>query len=450
MSAEQTSAAQLRPLYAAGFVTAFGAHSIAASLGAYTTHGEHPSLLTLGLLLAVYDGAEVVLKPVFGSLADRVGPRPVLLGGLLAFALASAAFVVAGDPAAVGLARFGQGAAAAAFSPAAGALVARLSPHKRQGRAFGGYGAWKSIGYTLGPLLGGFLITVGGFTLLFATLAVLALAVTGWALTAVPATPPLPRTRQTVVDLARRLSRPGFLRPTAVLAGTTAALSVSVGFLPVTGAAAGLGPLATGAAVSLLALCSALAQPWAGRARDAGRLRDGIGMGGGLASAAGGFILVAFVPDLGGILAAAVAIGVGVGLATPLAFAHLAAVTPPERLGQTMGAAEVGRELGDAGGPLLVGAIAAAATLGTGFLGLSVLLVVAGLATVRAHVPHRAAGHETTSPPGHPAAAPSSGKTGQEPRRPPPRCDRSRGAGSQRRRGRSRGWPFGSRHTDSQ
>ncbi|MFD7660742.1 MFS transporter, partial [Actinosynnema sp. NPDC059797] len=150
---------RLPPLYAAGFVTAFGAHGIAASLGDYTGAA---SLLALGLLLAVYDGAEVVLKPVFGSLADRVGPRPVLLGGLLAFAAASAAFVLAGDPALVGLARFGQGAAAAAFSPAAGALVARLSPRTGHGRAFGGYGAWKGLGYTLGPVLGGALIVLGG------------------------------------------------------------------------------------------------------------------------------------------------------------------------------------------------------------------------------------------------------------------------------------------------
>ena len=123
---------RLLPLYAAGFVTAFGAHSIAASLGGYT-HAQHASLLALGLLLAVYDGAEVVLKPVFGSLADRIGARPVLLGGLLAFAAASAAFVLAGDPAWVGLARFGQGAAAAAFSPAAGVLVAAAYPKDRAG-----------------------------------------------------------------------------------------------------------------------------------------------------------------------------------------------------------------------------------------------------------------------------------------------------------------------------
>ncbi|MEC3976403.1 MFS transporter [Amycolatopsis sp. H20-H5] len=387
---DERAAARLRPLYAAGFVTAFGAHSIAASLGTYT-HGEHASLLTLGLLLAVYDGVEVVLKPVFGALADRVGPRPVLLGGLVAFAVASAAFVIAGNPAAVGLARFGQGAAAAAFSPAAGALVARLSPKTGQGRAFGGYGAWKSIGYTLGPLLGGVLITLGGFSLLFGTLAVLASAVACWVLLAVPAAAPLPRARQTVFDLARRLGHPSFLRPTATLAGTTAALAAGVGFLPVTGAATGLGPVSTGAAVSLLAVCSALVQPWSGRARDAGRLHDGAGMATGLALTAAGMALAAFVPGIGGVLAAAAFIGVGVGLATPLGFAHLATVTPRERLGQTMGAAEVGRELGDAGGPLLVGALATAATLGTGFLGLAVLLLVTAAAASGLRTPPRPA-----------------------------------------------------------
>lgn len=364
---------RLLPVYAAGFVTAFGAHSIAAGLGGYA-ESQHASLLTLGLLLAVYDGAEVVLKPVFGALADRIGARPVLLGGLVAFAVASAAFVVAGNPALVGVARLGQGAAAAAFSPAAGALVARLAPKTGHGRAFGGYGAWKGLGYTLGPVLGGVLITVGGYPLLFATLGVLALAVAGWAAGVVPVVPPLPRQRQTVLDLARRLAAPGFLRPTATLAGATAAIAVGVGFLPVAGA--GLGPLVTGAVVSLLAATGALVQPWAGRARDAGRIGDGPGMAAGLGVAALGVVAATVLPGIAGLLVAAVAIGAGTGLATPLGFAHLAAATPAERLGQTMGSAEVGRELGDAGGPLLVGALAAAVSLDVGLLGLAGLLAV--------------------------------------------------------------------------
>jgi DHA1 family tetracycline resistance protein-like MFS transporter len=386
-----TARGRLLPLYAAGFVTAFGAHSIAASLGGYT-HAQHASLLTLGLLLAVYDGAEVALKPVFGSLADRVGARPVLLGGLLAFAAASAAFVAAGDPAWVGLARFGQGAAAAAFSPAAGVLVARLTPNTGQGQGFGRYGAWKGLGYALGPVLGGVLIAAGGYPLLFTTLALLGVVVAGWAVLVVPAAPPLPRTQQTVADLVRRLTSPGFVRPTLALAAATAALSVGVGFLPVVGATRGLGPLATGAIVSLLAAAAAVIQPRAGRARDRGRIGDRTGLAAGLALTAIGCAAV-LIPGIAGLVLAALLIGCGVGVITPIGFAHLATTTPKERLGQTLGAAEVGRELGDAGGPLLVGGLAAAATLTPALLIFAALLTAtAAIVAVPARQPDQRIG----------------------------------------------------------
>jgi len=128
--------------------------------------------------------------------------------------------------------------------------VSRLTPQGRQGRGFGRYGAWKGLGYTLGPVLGGVLIAAGGYNLLFATLAVLGVTVAAWALLVLPIVPPLPRTRQTVADLARRLTSPGFVRPTLALAAATGALSVGVGFLPVIGAERGLGPLITGAGVA--------------------------------------------------------------------------------------------------------------------------------------------------------------------------------------------------------
>src|SRR6185369_4495636 len=102
-------------------------------------------------------------------------------------------------------------------------LVSRLTPQGRQGRGFGRYGAWKGLGYTLGPVLGGVLIAAGGYNLLFATLAVLGVTVAAWALLVLPIVPPLPRTRQTVADLARRLTSPGFVRPTLALAAATGA-----------------------------------------------------------------------------------------------------------------------------------------------------------------------------------------------------------------------------------
>ena len=305
--------------------------------------------------------------------------------------------MLAGDPAWVGLARFGQGAAAAAFSPAAGVLVARLTPKGGQGRGFGRYGAWKGLGYTLGPVLGGVLIAVGGYPLLFTTLALLGVVVAGWAAVVVPAVPPLPRIRQTVADLVRRLSSPGFVRPTLALAAATAALSVGVGFLPVAGAGRGLGPLVTGAIVSLLAATAAVVQPRAGRARDGGRIGDRTGLAAGLALAAVGSAAVV-IPGVAGLVAAAILIGIGVGVITPMGFAHLADTTPSERLGQTLGAAEVGRELGDAGGPLLVGALAAAATLTPALLGFAALLLATA---ARAATPAKTT--DSSRPPSEPA-----------------------------------------------
>jgi MFS family permease len=378
---------QTWPLYGAGFTTAFGAHGIAASLGGFSEDAV-TSLMVLGGLLALYDGAEVLLKPVFGTLADRVGARPVLLGGLIAFSAASGLYVVADSPGWLWAARLGQGAAASAFSPSASALMARLNPAAKHGRAFGSYGFYKSIGYTLGPLFGGVLVWAGGLRLLFAVLAVLGAAVAAWAALAVPVVPPLPKVRQTVLDLARRLADPAFLAPTSALAAATAALSVGVGFLPVSGRAAGLGTVATGAAVSVLAACAAVVQPRAGRALDEGRLTTRSGMVAGLLVTAAG-LACATLPGVAGVLLGAALTGAGTGLITPLGFAALAASTPTERLGQTMGAAELGRELGDAGGPLLVAAVASAATLAYGYAALVVLLS-AGAVVLSARAPRGA------------------------------------------------------------
>lgn len=368
------------PLYAAGFVTAFGAHSIAAGMGAQSGN-IGLTLLNLGILLAVYDISEVFLKPVFGALSDRIGAKPVIVGGLIGFAALSLIGLWAADPLLLGLARLGQGAAASAFSPASSAMVARLSAGKNAGTFFGRYGSWKSLGYVIGPLLGAGLIAAGGFALLFGALSVLAAATAVWVLLAVPHLPPLPRQRYTVLDLARQVAERRFLVPTVVLAASMAAMGAAIGFLPALAVQHGLDPVAGTAAVSVLAVASLLVQPRIGAMRDMHRIGDAGGMRTGLLLTAAGIALVAIAPGPATIFIAAAVIGAGVGAATPLGFAHLADSTPKDRMGRTMGSAELGRELGDAGGPLVVGAVATAASLPLG-LGLLALLVAA------AGVPH--------------------------------------------------------------
>lgn len=368
---------RLAPLYLAGFTTAFGAHGIAAALGA-ETEDIGWTLLAFGFTLALYDLAEVLLKPLFGALSDRVGVRPVIVGGLLAFA----AFSIVGalSPGMLGLviARFGQGAAASAFSPASSAAVARLTDDSTRGRYFGRYGSWKSLGYALGPLLGAVLVVWGGIPALFWALAVLGLGAAAWVAFAVPAVPVLPRKRVTLVDLARELLAPGFLVPTLVLAATTGALAVAVGFLPLIGRQEGLGTVGSMAIVTVLAVVSSAVQPLMGAWHDRGRVSVRLGSVGGLLLITVGVALAAMWTTPLALIATAVLVGAGVGAATPVAFSHLAASTPPERMGRTMGSAELGRELGDAGGPLVAGAVATATVPGVGLGVVAALTAGAG------------------------------------------------------------------------
>ncbi len=388
---EPTASGPVAPLYLAGFTTAFGAHGVATVLGA-ESDDLGMSLLGLGVVLALYDVSEVVLKPLFGALSDRIGIKPVVVGGLLAFAAASLIALVQPTPLVFGIARLAQGAAASAFSPASSAAVARLAGSERLGRYFGRYGAWKSLGYVAGPLIGAGIVAISNVQTLFVALAGLGVLAAAWAAIAVRPLPVLPRPRYTLADLVRQTTERGFLLPTLLLATATAVLGVAVGFLPLLATRLGLGTLAGAGAVALLALTSAAMQPFVGRLRDRGRITTPAGAALGLTLAAASIVLVAWMPHAATLATAALAIGAMTGTVTPLAFAHLASATPPERMGRTMGNAELGRELGDAGGPLLVGAVAAAATLP---LGLTVLAAICGAVGVVAPLGLRGA----TSPP---------------------------------------------------
>jgi MFS family permease len=375
------------PLNAAGFVTAFGAHSVAAGLGV-----EHQdigvTLVSLGILLAVYDIAEVILKAVFGTLSDRIGVKPVIVGGLVAFAAVSLIGVFVIGPVALGIIRFGQGAAASAFSPASSAAVGRLAVPGAAGRYFGRYGSWKGLGYATGPVVGGGLILLGGFPALFLVTAVGALATALWVVLGVPSLPVLPKVRYTVVDLARQLSSRSFLLPVLALAAATAALGSAVGFLPAIGTARGSTVLVSLGAVTTLAVVSSLVQPAVGRLVDARRLGVRLGIPLGLLLISVGLLLPA-IPTVWALYLSAIVLGSGIGVVTALGFTHLATTTPADRLGRTMGTAELGRELGDAGGPLLVGTIAAAAGLPFGLAALGAAsAVVAALTGVALRSPH--------------------------------------------------------------
>ena len=372
------SGVRVGPLYAAGFVTAFGAHGVATVLGAQSLP-DGVSVLSLGFLLAIYDIAEVILKPVFGTLSDRIGVKPVIVGGLIAFAIVSLIGALVPGIVALAFVRLGQGGAAAAFSPASSAAVARLAGPAAAGRFFGRYGSWKSLGYALGPLIGSALTLIGGFPLLFAVLGGCAIAAAIWVATAIQPIAILPRKRSTIADLAREIVHPDFLLPVAALGLAAGALGVLVGFLPLVARTLDLNPIAGAGMVTIVAIASAAIQPLIGGWRDRGRITVRLGAAAGCGLIAVSLLGIALLPHPVTLIIAAALGGFGIGAVTALGFAHLASTTPAERLGRTMGTAELGRELGDAGGPILVGSVAAAAGVAAGLGAMAGIAAIVGV-----------------------------------------------------------------------
>jgi len=117
-----------------GFVTSFGAHIVAVNLPVYAEQ-VGVGLATIGLLIAAYDFAEIIAKPIFGAVADRQGMKNTMLAGIGLFIAASLLFLYI-DPILLLLVRFLQGIGAAALSAVSLALVG-VYFKKRRGQAYG-------------------------------------------------------------------------------------------------------------------------------------------------------------------------------------------------------------------------------------------------------------------------------------------------------------------------
>ncbi len=114
-----------------GFVTSFGAHSVAVNLPTYARE-VGVGTLAIGLLIAVYDFAEVIAKPLFGYLADRRGQVKTLWAGLGLFSVASANRFLLLDPRLLLAIRLLQGLGAGGLFSHLGCVGCRLfSPVKR-------------------------------------------------------------------------------------------------------------------------------------------------------------------------------------------------------------------------------------------------------------------------------------------------------------------------------
>ena len=358
-----------------GFVTSFGAHIVATNLPTYA-ESIGVGALTIGLLIAVYDFAELFAKPLAGFIADRSGMKLTLLAGLGVFIFGSLLYLII-NPKLLLLVRFIQGLGAAALSTVSISLVAKYFAQSR-GRAFGIYNAIKGVGYVIAPALGGFIIHARGFAMIF----VVSAAVGGVALLLSLLLPSDAANAAEIDDDDGKVSfrefilifkEPRLLPIYAVIVINMFLVGILFGFLPVYLYGIGYTPLQSGWMVSVTTLSYLLIQPFAGYLADKMNIRLTVAVG--LTLAALSIIAVTFTTGVA-LVGVAMAAGIGVGTVWTNSDALVGALVDPRKLGASMGAAQSFKEFGDMVGPLLIGALTQAFGVRTGFVSCGTLALV--------------------------------------------------------------------------
>jgi MFS transporter, DHA1 family, multidrug resistance protein len=111
----------------------------------------------LGLLVASYAVMRLICGPIWGSISDRVGRKPILMVGIFGYAVTMVWFGLATQLWMLFVARILSGVLSSATAPTTMAYIGDSTPTKERGRGMGILGAATGLGTIFGPAMGGLL-----------------------------------------------------------------------------------------------------------------------------------------------------------------------------------------------------------------------------------------------------------------------------------------------------
>ncbi|MEZ5382180.1 MAG: MFS transporter [Microthrixaceae bacterium] len=334
----------------------------------------HAARSSSGLIVAAGSVAGIVIAPVVGVLADRIGRRPVIVGCLSIFGVCGALVAAAPTLPLFLVARFFQGVGSAGLINLAVVLIGDATSGPQRTKLIGRNSAMLTTGLAIIPLVSGGLTELFDWRVTFSLYTVaLPLAVVGWVVVAPSAT-----TRsETVGDQLRGAALA--VRHPVNLASLVAACLVFVAIfglfltvLPLHLAAQfGLNAAQRGAVLAVPAVSSTLVAFNLGRIRAVVPAR-------GLLMAAGVLFAMAF-PTMGLpgvlalVLAAALIYGAGEGLVVPTLQEVTVTNTPDEHRAAALAAWTSASRFGQTIGPLIAGGLLKVTSTSVVLVGGSVL-----------------------------------------------------------------------------
>lgn len=173
--------ASLAGLYASRML---GLFMVLPVLALYIDDYLGSSPLWLGLIIGAYGLTQAALQIPLGLLSDRIGRRPVIVGGLLLFLLGSVVAALADSVWGLLCGRLLQGSGAIASTTMA--LVSDLTSDENRAKAMAAIGGSIGLSFMLAMVVGPLLAANGGMAMIFWVTALLAALGLVLFLTAVP------------------------------------------------------------------------------------------------------------------------------------------------------------------------------------------------------------------------------------------------------------------------
>ncbi|WP_028552858.1 MFS transporter [Paenibacillus sp. UNC451MF] len=116
---------------------------------------------TAGYLVAAFGLTQFLCSPIAGEWSDKYGRKVMIVSGLALFTLSNFLFAAASDVWVLYLSRLLGGIGAASMIPSIMAYIADVTTEEKRGKGLGLLGAAMSLGFVIGPGIGGFLAELG-------------------------------------------------------------------------------------------------------------------------------------------------------------------------------------------------------------------------------------------------------------------------------------------------
>jgi len=107
---------------------------------------EEDSSVHVGLITGLFSLMQFIFAPLWGKLSDRIGRRPVLIIGMLGFALGNFLFGLSSNLLMLYFSRFLGGSLSAAVLPVSAAFVADLTLESQRGKGMALMGSASGLG----------------------------------------------------------------------------------------------------------------------------------------------------------------------------------------------------------------------------------------------------------------------------------------------------------------